>query len=216
MRLRNVANSIEEVKKHDRVIQEPKDFKGKWKELFNNEYPINIEIGMGKGQFIINQAKLNQAVNFIGFEKYSSVLYRALKKIEREAEELNNLVVVRIDIEEILDIFGEGEINRIYLNFSDPWPKERHAKRRLTHINFLNKYKHILKDGGEIVFKTDNEPLFNFSVEQFELANMEIINYTTDLHNSKWADKNIKTEYEEKFSKMGNNIYMLKAISKKK
>jgi tRNA (guanine-N7-)-methyltransferase len=208
MRLRNVQGSYERLDEHAKVIKNPENNKGKWNILFNNTNPIHIEIGMGKGQFIIEKSKMNPNINYIGFEKYTSVLSRALDKIDKE-ENLENLVVVRADVEGILDIFGENEVNRIYLNFSDPWPKERHAKRRLTHINFLKKYNIILNRASNIIFKTDNEPLFDFSIEQIQEYGLDIKKITRDLHNSQYLLGNVMTEYERKFVSVGKPIYMV-------
>lgn len=212
MRLRNVQGAYERLEKHNKVIKNPEQYKGKWNKLFNNNNPIHIEIGMGKGQFLINHAKSNTNINYIGIEKYTSVLAKALDKMDKE-EGLDNLLVIRADVEGILHIFDEDELSRIYLNFSDPWPKDRHAKRRLTHINFLKKYNRVLSKGCNIIFKTDNKDLFEFSVEQIEKYGMKIENITRDLHNSKYIEGNIMTEYEKKFVDQGMNINMVKAVT---
>lgn len=209
MRLRNVTGSKEAIAANEFVVHEPESFKGKWKELFGNDNPIHIEIGMGKGKFLIQMAKENPNINYIGIEKYSSVLIRAVEK--RSETELNNIWLIRFDAEYINDIFDENEIDRIYLNFSDPWPKDRHAKRRLTSKEFLARYDKFLKPEGEIIFKTDNRGLFDFSLEQIDIAGWKLRNYTYDLHNSEYAVGNVMTEYEEKFSAMGNPIHRLVA-----
>lgn len=210
MRLRNVQGSYERLENHKMVIKNPKEQKGNWKKLFGNNNPIHIEIGMGKGKFIINHAKNNKDINFIGIEKYTSVLARALDKVDKE-KELENLLLIRVDIEEILDIFDKEEIGRIYLNFSDPWPKERHGKRRLTHRGFLEKYNTVLEKNSNVIFKTDNKDLFEFSLEQIKEFGMKIDEYTYDLHTSPYVENNIMTEYEEKFVKEGMKICMVNA-----
>ena len=201
MRLRNVPGAKETIIQSDFSIQEPKTYRGKWKEEFKNEDPIHIEIGMGKGKFILEMAERNPEINYIGIEKYSSVLVRAVEKTENFEGE--NLRLIRMDAEEIEEVFAPEEVDRIYLNFSDPWPKDRHAKRRLTSARFLERYDHILAPDGRIMFKTDNRNLFDFSLEQIEEAGWILENYTYDLHNSKFNEGNVMTEYEEKFSAKG-------------
>jgi tRNA (guanine-N7-)-methyltransferase len=178
---------------------------GTWHERFGNDNPIRIEIGMGKGQFIHALAAQNPDVNYIGIEKYSAVLLRAVQKME--ADPKPNLMFLRLDAETIDSVFAQGEVDRIYLNFSDPWPKDRHAKRRLPSREFLARYDKILKKDGVIEFKTDNRPLFDFAVEELEPAGWTADYITYDLHND--ADLmvgNVMTEYEEKFSAAGNPI----------
>ncbi len=204
MRLRNVKGSREKIKANDFVIKNIEEQKGKWSDIFENENPIQIEIGMGKGQFIMELARQNPNINYIGIEKYSSVLVRALQKMEEEP--LPNLCFIRMDAEYIENVFSEGEVDQIYLNFSDPWPKDRHAKRRLTSKEFLARYNTILKEGGIIIFKTDNRDLFDFSLEQADIANWNKINYTYDLHHSPYVEGNIMTEYETKFVAEGKPI----------
>ncbi len=208
MRLRNVPGSREAIAESEYAINEPESNKGKWKEIFGNDNPIRIEIGMGKGKFITTLAQQNPDVNYIGIEKFSSVLIRAIEKMEEL--ELTNLKFIRMDAEKIEDIFNKEEIDKIYLNFSDPWPKDRHAKRRLTSKEFFKRYDNILKKDGVVEFKTDNNDLFDFSLEQIPEAGWNIVEYTRDLHNNeKMNEGNIMTEYEERFSKMGNNINKL-------
>ena len=207
MRLRNIRGSREVVAAHDYVVQEPELLKGKWDTLFGNAHPIHVEIGMGKGKFITQLATLNPHINYIGIEKYSSVLLRALEK--RNEVELPNLYFLRFDAEYLNDIFAPEELSRIYLNFSDPWPKDRHAKRRLTSKEFLERYDKCLKKEGEVVFKTDNRPLFDFSLEEAKLAGWELKDVTFDLHHSEFAEGNVMTEYEERFSALGNPIHKL-------
>ena len=208
MRLRNVPGSREAIAESEYAINEPESNKGKWKEIFGNDNPIRIEIGMGKGKFITTLAQQNPDVNYIGIEKFSSVLIRAIEKMEEL--ELTNLKFIRMDAEKIEDIFNKEEIDKIYLNFSYPWPKDRHAKRRLTSKEFFKRYDNILKKDGVVEFKTDNNDLFDFSLEQIPEAGWNIVEYTRDLHNNeKMNEGNIMTEYEERFSKMGNNINKL-------
>ncbi len=212
MRLRNVTGSREAIAANDFVVHAPEKFKGKWNEYFGNDNPIHIEIGMGKGKFLIRLASENPDINYIGIEKYSSVLIRAVEK--RKELDMGNLCLIRFDAEYINDIFDENEIARIYLNFSDPWPKDRHAKRRLTSVEFLSRYDKFLTADGEVIFKTDNRALFEFSLEQVEISGWNLRNYTYDLHHSEYAAGNIMTEYEEKFSTMGNSIHRLETCRK--
>ena len=207
MRLRNVTGSREVIAESRFVVPEEtlKEMPGKWHDLFGNQNPIFVEIGMGKGKFIHTMAKAHPEVNFIGIEKYSTVLLRAVQKMEME--ELPNLKFLRMDAEEIAEVFGKGEVARIYLNFSDPWPKDRHAKRRLPSREFLARYDHILAKEGQIEFKTDNRALFDFAVEELEPAGWQARVLTYDLHaDETLMEGNVMTEYEEKFSSMGNPI----------
>ena len=207
MRLRNVKGSRETIAASEYTIDTPTEYKGKWSELFGNNNPIHIEVGMGKGRFITQLAINNPNINYIGIEKYSSVLVRAIEK--RRELDINNLYFIRMDAEELCDVFDDYEISKIYLNFSDPWPKDRHAKRRLTSKEFFGRYDHILQKDGVVEFKTDNNMLFDFSLEQIPLAGWEIVQFTRDLHHNAMNEGNIMTEYEEKFSSMGNNINKL-------
>ncbi len=211
MRLRNVRGAKETIASSSYVIDKPEDLKGKWKEHFGNNNPIHIEVGMGKGKFIIEHAERNPNINYIGIEKFSSVLVRAIEKLDEREDEVNNLFFIRFDAEYINNIFEKDEVERIYLNFSDPWPKARHAKRRLTSKEFLARYDQFLVESGEIIFKTDNKDLFDFSLEQVKEADWKLCNVTYDLHNSEFAIDNILTEYEEKFSSMGKPICRLVA-----
>ena len=205
MRLRNIKGSKEFIEASPYVIQEPENWKGKWSELFHKDHPLHIEIGMGKGQFIHELAANNPDINYIGIEMYSSVLYRALEK--RAETELENLFFLRFDAKYLANIFDHGEVSRIYLNFSDPWPKDRHAKRRLTSPNFLTIYHDILAPDGWIQFKTDNRDLFDFSVETVkESAFWHIDEITYDLHHSEYLPGNIMTEYESRFVAEGKPI----------
>lgn len=209
MRLRNIPGSREYIAENAFVVSNPESCKGKWKEeIFENNNPLRIEIGMGKGRFMMELAEKNPDINFVGIEKYSSVLLRAIQKMESMDEPLKNLVFIRMDAEDINKIFDEEEVDRIYLNFSDPWPKDRHAKRRLPSRQFLERYNHILKKDGVVEFKTDNEGLFDFALEEIPEAGWKIKAVTRDLHNDPVMNEgNIMTEYEERFSSMGNPIY---------
>lgn len=207
MRLRNIKGAREALAESEFVIENPEQYKGRWNEVFQNENPIQIEIGMGKGNFITTLAKQNPNINYIGIEKYSSVLVRALEK--REQIELSNLYFLRFDAKNITDVFEYGEVNRIYLNFSDPWPKDRHAKRRLTSKEYFARYDQILEKNGQVEFKTDNQDLFTFSLESVTEAGWYLEMSTRDYHNSPYIEGNIMTEYEEKFSSIGNPICKL-------
>ena len=212
MRLRNVKDAPIKLAKNERdFIAKPQEYKGNWKSLFGNDNPIHIEIGMGKGQFLTQLALRNPDINYIGIEKFSSVLLRASEKLE--TIELTNVKIINVDASNLNEYFADGEINRIYLNFSDPWPKNAHAKRRLTSNRFLPIYETILATDGEIHFKTDNRLLFEFSLESLNNYGLILSNISLDLHNSDFPD-NIMTEYEEKFSKFGP-IYRLEAKFKK-
>ncbi len=208
MRLRNIKGSREAIEINEYVINNPEDMKGKWKLFFGNSNPIHIEVGMGKGKFITALSMLNPDINYIGIEKYSSVLYRALEKMD--GLKLKNLYFIRMDAEDICDVFERNEISKIYLNFSDPWPKDRHAKRRLTSKNFFERYDKILIPEGKVEFKTDNNDLFEFSLEQIPEAGWNLTAVTRDLHNDEAMNiGNVMTEYEEKFSSAGNPINKL-------
>lgn len=208
MRLRNIRGADEAVKSSIYCIQNPTTNKGKYHNLFNNQNPIHIEIGMGKGRFIMELAKENPSVNYIGIERYTSVLLRALQKMEEQP--LPNLRFLCVDAAELPDIFASNEISRIYLNFSDPWPKDRHAKRRLTSSAFLSRYDKFLSKDGHIEFKTDNQGLFDFSIEEIPASNWKITTCTRNLHQDFLLNEgNIMTEYEEKFSSIGNPIFKL-------
>ncbi|NLJ97217.1 MAG: tRNA (guanosine(46)-N7)-methyltransferase TrmB [Clostridiales bacterium] len=207
MRLRNITGSREAVAKDKYVINDPEKLKGSWNTLFGNNNPIHLEIGTGKGKFIMELSRENPNINYLGIEKYSSVLYRALEK--RREEELSNLYFMRFDAEYLTSIFAEDEIHKVYLNFSDPWPKERHAKRRLTSRQFLSKYDKCLQKDGVVIFKTDNRPLFDFTLEEIQVAGWQINKITYDLHNSQYIEGNIMTEYEERFVSEGKPIHMV-------
>ena len=206
MRLRNVPGARDMIAESEFTIKDETTYKGRWNEdVFKNENPIHIEVGMGKGQFIITLAENNPDINYIGIEKYSSVLVRAIEK--QEEKQLPNLFFIRMEAENIADVFEKNEVSQIYLNFSDPWPKDRHAKRRLPSREFLKRYDTFLKKDGILEFKTDNRPLFDFAVEELPFAGWEAIVITYDLHHDEELVKgNIMTEYQEKFSAMGNPI----------
>lgn len=206
MRLRNIKGSREEIAANEYVIQAPEQKKSQWSSVFGNQNPIHIEIGMGKGRFLTELAQKNPEINYLGIEKYSSVLIRAIEKRSSLELPAPNLFFLRMDAEQIAEIFAPGEIARIYLNFSDPWPKDRHAKRRLTSKEFLARYGRSLAADGWIEFKTDNQPLFAFSLEEAAAAGWETREVTFDLHHSEWAEGNVMTEYEERFSSKGNPI----------
>lgn len=206
MRLKNVPGSREAIADSAFVIHEPENAKGTFKEIFGNNYPIHIEVGMGKGKFIYEMARIHPDINYIGIEKYSSVLLRAIQKMEQDP--LDNLKFIRMDAESIAEVFAEGEVDRIYLNFSDPWPKDRHAKRRLPSKEFLKRYDQFLKKDGVIEFKTDNRGLFDFALEELPQAGWKVEKVSYDLHHDEeMMEGNVMTEYEEKFSSMGNPIY---------
>ena len=206
MRLKNVPGAREAIAASDLVIKDAESLKGKWREYWGNDKEIHIEVGMGKGKFMMGMAKAHPDVNYIGIEMYSSVLFRAVQKLELEP--LDNLKYLLLDAKDIANVFDKGEVDRIYLNFSDPWPKDRHAKRRLPSRQFLARFDQILIEGGVIEFKTDNKDLFTFAEEEVEPAGWKILEITYDLHNDeKMVEGNIMTEYEEKFSSMGNPIY---------
>lgn len=209
MRLRNLPYADELVRNHPNFIHEPEKHTGKWSEYFQNTNPLHIEIGSGKGKFITTLAEMNKNINYIGIEKQISVLAKLIKRVPDEG--FKNLAVMNADAELLPQFFSPGEISRIYLNFSDPWPKKRHAKRRLTNSRFLEIYKALLKDDGIISFKTDNREFFDYSIEQFELSGYLLINVTYDLHKSHLADSNVATEYEERFIGQGLPIYALTA-----
>ncbi len=211
MRLRKVKGASETIAAHPEiVIPNGEELKGNWQSVFEKEQPIYIEVGMGKGQFMIGMAKQNPHLNFIGIEKFDSVMVRALEKV-LEAGELPNLKLLKIDAEDLTDIFAENEVEGVYLNFSDPWPKPRHVKRRLTHENFLTRYEQITVPNGYLRFKTDNRLLFEYSLVSVTGYGMKLEDVALDLHQREALDWNIMTEYEEKFSAKGQPIYRLEA-----
>ena len=211
MRMRKKKNCAARMEKCGNIrIQNPEEYKGKWKELFGNDNPVHIEIGCGKGNFITGMANKYPDINFIAIEKVEDVIVMAMEKAV--AAKLGNVFFIDIDAENIEDFFEAGEISRIYLNFSDPWKKNKQAKRRLTHKNFLDRYKRILRGDGYIWFKTDNRSLFEFSLNSFCAENFKLENITLDLHNSGFED-NVVTEYEQRFLDEGMPIYRLEAVN---
>lgn len=207
MRRRNVKNCHERLLSFgDILIKEPTENYGNWKKVFNNDNDIYVEIGMGKGDFLIQNALQNKNINYIGIEKFESVILQALKKTQNF--DLPNLRLICFDANEISKIFSEGEVNKIFLNFSDPWPKNRHEKRRLTSSDFLSSYKHILSIDSSIEFKTDNRLLFQFSLMEFNKNNFVFEDLSLDLHQD--CENIIMTEYEKKFHEMGHPIYFVR------
>lgn len=205
MRLKHVKGAEEVILNSTYVILNPEKYKGNFKTIFNNENPIHVEIGMGKGDFLIKLAKQNPNINFIGIEKYDSVLVRAIQKIENDF--LKNIRFIRMDAMNIENVFMT-EIDTIYLNFSDPWPKARHEKRRLTSNPFLIKYDKIFKDKRHIIMKTDNRKLFEFSIISFVNYGYKIQDISLNLYDDELKD-NIPTEYEIKFASLGYPIYKI-------
>lgn len=210
-RLRYVENAYQLMESHDNVITNAKEYKGKWKTIFNNDNALFVEFGSGRGGFMLELARLNPNINYLAFERNSKVIIKGLNKYEDTL--VNNFRFVHADISQIEDIFENHEIDRIYLNFSDPWPKKKHAKRRLTHSAFLDKYKQKLINSGEIHFKTDNDGLFEYSLEEIDTEKWDILFQTTNLHSSEHTLDPVMTEYEEKFHSVGKNInkYILKS-----
>ncbi len=209
MRLRNIPGADEIIAASPYCISSPEKLKGRWQSVFPDRQPLHLEIGMGKGRFLTSMALAHPDVNFLGMEKYSSVLLRAVQKMEDAPSDRIKLLC--FPAEEIEQVFAEGEIDCIYLNFSDPWPKDRHAKRRLTSGAFLERYAHILHPEGRLEFKTDNVDLFRFSLEEIENSGAWKTDAVTfDLHNDAvLSEGNIMTEYEERFSGMGHPICKL-------
>ncbi|MCI7558870.1 MAG: tRNA (guanosine(46)-N7)-methyltransferase TrmB [Clostridium sp.] len=203
MRLKHIKDADKIIKKSNYIIENPEEYKGKWNKLFNNDNNIEIEIGTGKGKFIIEKALQNSNINFIGIEKYDSPLVSAVKKLEEL--DINNLRLICYDAFTIDNIFDK-EISKIYLNFSDPWPKKRHTKRRLTSSRFLEKYDLIFKDTKMIEMKTDNDDLFDYSCESFSEYGYKIVSKDTN-HIS-----DITTEYEDKFRSIGKNINYISVV----
>lgn len=204
MRLRNIRGAQEAMVESDFTVNEPEANKGRWRQFFGNGNPVHLEIGTGKGIFLMTMAARHPEINYIGIEKYSSVLLRALEK--QQEQRLPNIIFIRTEAENIEGIFDREEIDRIYLNFSDPWPKERHAKRRLTSRQFLARYDMILKKSGALEFKTDNRELFDFSVGEAEEAGWKLEALTHNLHSSVMNEGNVMTEYEMRFSEQGKPI----------
>ena len=213
MRLRKDPRAEQYIEESDMVISNPEQYKGKWHQVFDNDQELHVEFGMGKGGFLIGMAKQNPHINYIGVERFETVVYKACKKAERENAP-NNLRFICYNVEHCMEIFAKGEANRIYLNFSDPWPKKRTAHRRLTHHRFLEKYDYILHPAGELHFKTDNKNLFEFSLNEISASDWKMKNISLDLHANP-IEGNVMTEYEAKFSSMGMPIYRLECFPKR-
>lgn len=205
MRLKNVKGAKEKIEASTYLIETPNIYKGKYYEVFNNNNPIYIEIGMGKGNFIIENAKKYPDINFIGIEKYDSVIVRAVERLE--SEKIDNLRLIRMDANEIEDVFDK-EISLVYLNFSDPWPKDRHYKRRLSSFEFLKKYDNIFKSKKHIIMKTDNRKLFEYSIVSYTNYDYKINDISLNLYEDN-IENNIPTEYETKFRNKGLPIYKI-------
>lgn len=217
MRLRHITGSENMVADSPFVAHSPEQYKGSWKQnCFRSPHPLHIEIGMGKGQFITSLAAQNPDISYIGIERYDTVLLKALRKrdeLEKSGTALPNLTFMSIDARLLSDIFEKGEVDRIYLNFSDPWPKDRHKNRRLTSPVFMDIYKQILTPEGTLEFKTDNVGLFDYSLTSIPESGWKLLKVTRDLHHdSTMNEGNIMTEYEEKFSAKGNPIFKLIAV----
>lgn len=214
MRQRKIKNLDEKLEGlNHRIVEDPKSMKGKWNQVFGNDNPIFLEIGCGKGQFITGNGRTYPDRNFIAVEGQRSVVLRAITKAEEE--ELSNVMFITDFINDIGDFFEEGELSGIYLNFSDPWPKERHAKRRLTYGKKLSQYCQVTTGGGFVQFKTDNDDLFDFTLEQIQEQGLKAEAVSRDLHSSPYSAGNITTEYEDKFSSTGKNInYVLIRVEK--
>ncbi|MCA1057391.1 tRNA (guanosine(46)-N7)-methyltransferase TrmB [Rossellomorea aquimaris] len=209
MRLRHKPWASEKISDHPQyVVAEPQEKKGQWNKEFGNDHPLHIEVGTGKGQFVTEMARANPDVNYIGIELYESVIVTALDRLI-EAE-LPNVKLLNVDARNLTEYFESGEVDRVYLNFSDPWPKNRHEKRRLTYKDFLSMYEEILIKNGEIHFKTDNQGLFEYSLKSFSWYGLHLNFLSLDLHNTDF-EGNIMTEYEEKFSAKGQRIYRVEA-----
>ncbi len=232
MRLRNIPEAKGIVESSRFVVQDPEAKRGQWKQDPGRK--LLIEIGMGKGRFIIETASAHPESDYIGIERYPSVLFRACERMEgipystpadKQERELHpdadrdfrapgNLKFLSMDARQLPEVFAPGEVDGIYLNFSDPWPKARHAKRRLTSREFLAVYEQVLAEGGILEFKTDNRGLFDFSVDEIrETGGWELLSLTYDLHRDpQLCEGNIMTEYERKFSNLGNRICKLTAV----
>lgn len=210
MRLRKIKDAKTKLLEYSNlVIDNPEEYRGRWSGLFQNNNPIYLEIGMGKGKFLMEHAKLNQNINYIGIELSDSIVLKAARVAS--SLELNNLKLINFDASKLSNIFKDNEISKLFLNFSDPWPKTRHEKRRLTADSFLNSYKKVLIEEGIIEMKTDNRKLFEYSLIQFNKHNFEFLELDLNLHEKK-NEEIITTEYEEKFKRLGSPIYYVKVI----
>lgn len=209
MRLRNIPGAEEYlIADKQYFVAEPVSHKGNWKAVFGNDQPIHAEFGTGKGKFITTLAELNPDINYIGVEYQAVVLFKALKRVEKR--KLPNLRFILFDVNETETAFAEGDLQRIFLNFVDPWPKSRHAKRRLTHRRFIAMFRKVLGLSGEIHVKTDNRPLFEFTLNEFAEINLKMKNISLDLAQDTTFE-NVTTEYEEKFMRKGHPIFRLEA-----
>lgn len=214
MRLRNKPWAQDKIDEHPGiVVPDPENWRGKWNEIFGNDHPVHIEVGTGKGQFITEMSKLHPDINFIGIERQKSIVVSAIDKMKESGQ--RNLKMINVNAMELNGFFAENEVHRVYLNFSDPWPKNRHEKRRLTYVTFLASYESVLIPNGEVHLKTDNQGLFEYSLHSFSKYGMVLNNVSLDLHNSD-MEGNVMTEYEEKFSAMGNRIYRCEAVFQNK
>ena len=215
MRLRNIPRAESVLEACKEVVKNPESLCGHWNQEFQNERPLHIEIGMGKGQFLLTLAAENPQINYVGIERYSSVLLRAVEKfqeLEADGKAPANIRFICMDANDLPTVFAPAEVSRIYLNFSDPWPKARHARRRLTSNEFFKLYDKVLTADGTVEFKTDNRPLFDFSLEQVAEAGWTLNAHTFDLHHDPVMNEgNVMTEYEEKFSSIGNPICKMEA-----
>ncbi|MCG6793443.1 tRNA (guanosine(46)-N7)-methyltransferase TrmB [Geobacillus sp. YHL] len=210
MRLRNKPWAKDKIAAYPQyVIPDPETKRGRWRELFGHDQPLHVEIGTGKGKFITEMAKLHPDVNFIGIELYPSVLVSALDKLIESG--LANVKLLNANAKDLTAFFADGEVSRIYLNFSDPWPKKRHEKRRLTYRDFLALYDRILAEDGDIHLKTDNQSFFEYSLVSLSQYGFVLASVQLDLHQSGMTG-NVMTEYEEKFSAKGNRIYRCEAV----
>lgn len=207
MRVRKKPWAKKELEINNHIVHEPEKWKGKWNEYFGNHYPLYVEIGCGKGGFLSKNAELYPRINFIGIERQSTIVAIAARKME---EDFSNVALIWSSAEKLSDLFETGELKRLYINFCDPWPKERWSKRRLTYRDFLETYKKVFGKNGEIFFKTDNKELFEFSKIEFQENGWDLSYITTDLHHSDY-EGNIMTEYEKRFSEMGMPIYHIQA-----
>ena len=217
MRLRGKKGAPELLEQSKLAILDPQSARGRWHDIFGNDRPIHVELGMGKGQFISAMSRRHPDVNFIGIDMYDELIARACEKAETIRGELGvdtdaNLRLVRANIEYLESMFAEGEIERIFLNFSDPWPKKRHARRRLTHPRFIEKYKHVLNERGEIHQKTDSVTLFEYSLNSYAEVGLQMRNISLDLHRDGPHPDHVMTEYEEKFSSRGMNIHRVEVL----
>lgn len=204
MRVRNIPGVDEMLQEYSFYVKPTEDLRGNWTRLFKNDNPIHIEIGIGKGQFLMTLAEKNPHINYVGIEKSGELLYKVARELADKS--LKNVIITKIIAEDIDIIFGDGEIHRLYLNFSDPWPKKRHEKRRLTYRSLLKKYLRILVEKGEIQFKTDGIELFEFTLEEMKASGLYMKEISYNLHEEAGIE-NVMTEYEEKFVKAGKIIF---------